>query len=93
MPVTDGDRLAAELALTGVGWDEARWSKFLRDLTPEEQRLEVQVLADSAEPPPTSAWADALKVLLAVLGTAATVGADLAGIGSGVAAIQAIAKL
>lgn len=90
MSVTD--RLAAELALTGVGWDEARWAKFLQ-LSPDEQRLEVQVLADSAEPPPGSAWQHALKVLLAVLGTAATIGGDLAGIGSGIAAIEAVAKL
>jgi hypothetical protein len=89
----DVDRLTTELALTGIPWDKARWDRFVRALTPAEQELEVQMLVDSAEPPPADAWAAALKVLLAVLGTAGTIGADLAGIGAGVAAIQAIAKL
>lgn len=92
MPVDVG-ALTTELALTGIPWDRARWERFVRDLTPDEQQLEVQMLVDSAEPPPADAWADAAKVLLAALGTAGAVGADLAGIGSGVAAIQAIARL
>jgi hypothetical protein len=87
------DQLTTELALTGIPWDKARWDRFVRDLTPAEQRLEVQMLVDSAEPPPPNAWAAALKVLLAVLGTAGAIGADLSGIGAGIAAIQTIAKI
>jgi hypothetical protein len=85
----DVDRLTTELALTGIPWDRARWDRFVRDLSPEEQALEVQMLVDSAEPPPRDVWRDVLDVL----GAAAKVGADVAGIESGVAAIVALVKL
>ena len=83
------DRLTTDLALTGVPWDKPRWERFVRDLTPEEQALEVQMLADSAEPPTTSAWQDALRIMVAVLGALPTVAADLVGLGSAVTAIEA----
>ena len=80
--------LSTELALTGIGWDKDRWERFLNELTPEEQALEVQMLVDSAQAPPTSAWSVALKILQAALSVAGAV----SGIGGAISAVQAVAK-
>ena len=76
------DDLVARLSQTGIPWDAPRWKNFL-ELAPEEQKLEVQMLADSGEPPPHSTWKDVLTVLQAAL----TIVGVVAGIATGVSGI------
>jgi len=83
---TDG--LSTQLALTGIGWDKDHWERFLNELTPEEQALEVQMLLDSAVAPPTSAWALPLKILEGALAVAGAV----SGIGGAISAVQGVIK-
>ena len=86
--VTSIDDMTTKLALTGLGWDKPRWDRFVNELLPDEQALEVQMLLDSAVAPPTSAWALPLKILEGALAVAGAV----SGIGGAISAVQGVIK-
>jgi hypothetical protein len=82
------DELSARLSVVAPHWSPGLWAGFL-EASPDDQTLMVRMLAESAVPPPTDGWAEALKILL----VAAEVAGAIAGIASGVTAIEAIVKL
>lgn len=92
MPLTETDQLTAKLALLNIPWDKARWDRFINELTPEEQALDVQLLAGSVVPPAKNEWQEALNLLLAVLNVGAAIANPVAGIAGAVTAIQALVK-
>ena len=86
--VDDIDKLTTRLALTGVGWDKPRWDRFINELTPKEQALEVQMMADAAVPPSKDAWAEVFTILTAVL----TVAGAVSGVAGAIQAIEGVIK-
>lgn len=42
------DKLSTQLALECPHWDKPRWDRFVFTLTPDEQKLEVQMYGDAA---------------------------------------------
>jgi hypothetical protein len=92
VPLTETDQLTAKLALLNIPWDKARWDRFINELTPEEQALDVQLLAGSVVPPAKNEWQEALNLLLAVLNVGAAIANPVAGIAGAVTAIQALVK-
>lgn len=84
------DDLVTKLALLNIPWDKARWDRFINELTPEEQALDVQLLAGSTVPPSKSEWQSALNLLLVVVNTAVDIANPIAGIAGAVAAVKAI---
>lgn len=79
--------LCRKLTAVVPQWDEARWSAFLAS-PPEDQALMVQMLQDSAEPAPTSAWVTVLEILQ----VATTVAGAVTGIAGAIGSIQAVVK-
>ena len=80
------DNLSTRLALTGIPWDKPHWAAFLK-LSPSEQALEVQMLADSAVIE-TDAWNTVLTILNDIL----IVAAGVAGIAGAISAVQTVMK-
>ena len=87
MPVTRAE-LTTRLTAVVPQWSEASWGAFL-DATPEEAALMLQILQDSAEPPPTDAWV----VVLEILQGAVSVAGAVTGIAGAIGAVQAVVKL
>ena len=88
------DDLVVRLTLTGIPWDAPRWKSFL-ELSPEEQALEVQMLADSGEPPSPDTWKEVLSVLqiaLTITSTVVGIATGVAGVVGAVGSIQATIK-
>jgi len=82
------DELSARLSVVAPHWSPELWAGFL-EASPDDQALMVRMLQQSSVPPPVDHWAEALKILL----VAAEVAGAIAGIASGVTAIEAIVKL
>lgn len=79
--------LCKRLASAAPQWEEARWSAFLA-ATASEQELMLQILADSAEPPPTDVW----SVVLTILQDALAVAGAVTGIAGAISAVQGVIK-
>jgi hypothetical protein len=79
--------LCRKLTVVVPQWDEARWSRFLSTAA-EDQALELQMLADSAEPPPANAWTVVLTILQDTLAVAGAV----TGIAGAIGAVQSVIK-
>jgi hypothetical protein len=79
--------LCKRLASAAPQWEESRWSAFL-EATPQEQTLMLQILADSAEPPPMDAWTVVLTILQDTLAVAGAV----TGIAGAISAVQSVIK-
>jgi len=79
--------VATDLAMAVPHWTRERWDRFL-SLEPNEQVLEAQMLADSAEGPTRSEWETALQILE----VAATVAGCVTGITGAISGIQSVVK-
>jgi hypothetical protein len=72
----------------GAGvWSAERWTVYW-GLPPEEQAAMAQIAQDSPDPPGISGWTTALGVASMLV----TVAGDIAGLGTGVTAIEAVVK-
>jgi len=80
------DKLSTQLALECPHWDKPRWDRFVFTLSPDEQKLELQMYADAA----TEAQPTFFSVAEIILTDTMTAAGIISGIAGAISAIRGL---